>query len=102
MPQYALLCVTPYDRFKLFLLVDCNENVHSSDEPVEKSGVEEDNDFIHSCSGKLLKMFWKLLNMFFINIPIFLIPDLDTTVKEASANDSCLENTLSEDKSLEG
>jgi hypothetical protein len=40
--------------------------------------------------------------MFFINIPIFLIPDLDTTVKEASANDSCLENTLSEDKSLEG
>ncbi len=40
---------------------------------------------------------------FLIDILIFLIPELDTTVKEASANDdSCLEDTISEEKSSEG
>ena len=47
-------------------------------QPSEKNELEGDNDFIHSCS------------------------ELDTTVKEASlSDDSCLENTLSEEKSLE-
>ncbi|XP_028403223.1 transforming acidic coiled-coil-containing protein 3-like [Dendronephthya gigantea] len=59
-------------------VVQNNEAVSSSDEPVIQSHGQEDNDFIHSCS------------------------DLDTTVKEISANDvSCLENTISEDISLE-